>query len=239
MPRGADGKPDFQGVWEVRSPGGNAAYDVEDHLKAVYGIPPGKGVIVDPKDGKIPYLPAAAQRKQDLVAHHMYDDPEAHCFLSGIPRQVYAPFGFQILQPANIRRVSVREFPCLPRDSHRWPAASARRHQKFDGDSRGRWEGDTLVVDVTNQNDKTWFDMAGNFHSDAIHVVERYTPVDANTIGYQATIDDPKTFSRPWTIAFPITRITRPGYEIMELACVEGERDLKHYTEGEGGANKK
>ncbi len=99
MPRGADGKPDFQGVWEVRSPGGNAAYDVEDHLQAVYGIPPGKGVIVDPKDGKIPYLPAAAQRKKDLVAHHMYDDPEAHCFLSGIPRQVYAPFGFQILQP--------------------------------------------------------------------------------------------------------------------------------------------
>jgi hypothetical protein len=95
------------------------------------------------------------------------------------------------------------------------------------------------VVDVTNQNDKTWFDMAGNFHSDALHVVERYTPVDANTIGYEATIEDPKTFSRPWKIAFPITRILRPGYEIMELACVEGERDLKHYTEGEGGANKK
>ena len=108
----------------------------------------------------------------------------------------------------------------------------------FEGDSRGHWEGDTLVVDVTNQNDKTWFDMAGNFHSDALHVMERYTPVDANTIDYQATIEDPKTFSRPWTIAFPITRITRPGYEIMELACVEGERDLKHYTEGEGGATR-
>src|SRR5271169_3898983 len=96
MPRGADGKPDLQGLWEVRPPGGNGAFDVEDHLKQVYGIPPGKGIIVDPKDGKIPYLPAAAQRKQDLVAHHMYDDPEAHCILSGVPRQIYAPFGFTI-----------------------------------------------------------------------------------------------------------------------------------------------
>jgi hypothetical protein len=239
MPRGADGKPDFQGVWEVRSPGGNAAYDVEDHLKQVYGIPPGKGVIVDPKDGKIPYLPAAAQRKQDLVAHHMYDDPEAHCFLSGIPRQVYAPFGFQILQPPNYVLFLFENFHAyrvIPTDGRPHLPADIKT---FDGDSRGRWEGDTLVVDVTNQNDKTWFDMAGNFHSDALHVVERYTPVDANTIDYRATIEDPKTFSRPWTIAFPITRIVRPGYEIMELACVEGERDLKHYTEGEGGGGNK
>ena len=101
MPRDPDGKPDFQGVWEVRPPGGTARLRRGRSLKAVYGIPPGKGVIVDPKDGKIPYLPAAVQRKKDLVAHHMYEDPEAHCFLSGIPRQVYAPFGFQILQPSN------------------------------------------------------------------------------------------------------------------------------------------
>jgi hypothetical protein len=235
MPRGADGRPDFEGVWEVRPPGGNAAYDVEDHLKAVYGIPPGKGVIVDPKDGKIPYLPAAEKRKQELVAHHMYDDPEAHCFLSGVPRQIYAPFGFEILQPSNYVLILFENF-----HAYRVIPTDGRAHlpsdiKTFEGDSRGRWEGDTLVVDVTNQNDKTWFDMAGNFHSDALHVVERFTPVDANTIGYRATIEDPKTFSRPWTIAFPITRITRPGYEIMELACVEGERDLKHYTEGEGG----
>jgi hypothetical protein len=235
MPRTPAGKPDFQGLWEVRPPGGNAAYDVEDHLKQVYGIPPGKGVIVDPKDGKIPYLPAAAQRKQDLVEHHMYEDPEAHCFLSGVPRQVYAPFGFTILQPAGYTLMLFENF-----HAYRVIPMDGRPHlppdiKLYDGDSRGSWDGDTLVVDVTNQNDKTWFDMAGNFHSDAIHVVERYTPADANTINYQATIDDPKTFSRPWTIAFPITRITRPGYEMMELACVEGERDLKHYTEKEGG----
>jgi len=235
MPRGRDGKPDFTGLWEVRNPGGNAAYDVEDHLKQVYGIPPGKGVIVDPKDGKIPYLPSAEQRKKDLVEHHMYEDPEAHCFQSGVPRQIYAPFGFQILRPAGYTLILFENFHAyrvIPMDGRPHLPSSIKL---FDGDSRGHWEGDTLVVDVTNQNDKTWFDMAGNFHSDAIHVVERFTPADADTVDYRATIDDPKTFSRPWTIAFPITRITRPGYEIMELACVEGERDLKHYTEGEGG----
>jgi hypothetical protein len=239
MPRDRDGKPDFQGLWEVRNPGGAAAFDVEDHLKQVYGIPPGKGVIVDPKDGKIPYLPAAEQRRKDLVEHHMYEDPEAHCFLSGVPRQVYAPFGFQILQPAGYTLILFENFHAyrvIPMDGRPHLSSGIKL---YEGDSRGRWEQDTLVVDVTNQNDKTWFDMAGNFHSDAIHVVERLTPADANTINYQATIDDPKTFARPWTIAFAITRITRPGYEIMELACVEGERDLKHYTESEGGANKK
>jgi len=239
MPPSRDGKPDFQGLWEVRPPGGNAAYDVEDHLKQVYGIPPGKGVIVDPKDGKIPYLPAAEQRKKDLVEHHMYEDPEAHCFLSGVPRQVYAPFGFEILQPAGYTLILFENFHAyrvIPMDGRPHLSSDIKL---YEGDSRGRWEGDTLVVDVTNQNDKTWFDMAGNFHSDALHVVERFTAADANTINYEATIEDPKTFSRPWTIAFPITRITRPGYEIMELACVEGERDLKHYTESEGGGNKK
>ena len=152
-------------------------------------------MIVDPKDGKIPYLPAAAQRKKDLVAHHMYDDPEAHCFLSGIPRQVYAPFGFQILQPANYVLFLFENFHAyrvIPTDGRPHLPADIKQ---FEGDSRGRWEGDTLVVDVTNQNDKTWFDMAGNFHSDAVHVIERYTPVDANTIAYEATIEDPKTFS--------------------------------------------
>jgi len=237
MPR-ANGHPDFSGVWQVVGRGGGAAFDVEDHLKNVYGIPPGKGVVVDPPDGKIPYLPEADARRNDLVAHHLFDDPQAHCVLSGVPRQIYAPFGFTILQPAGYTVIMFEAFHAyriIPMDGRpHLPAAI----KLYEGDSRGRWEGDTLVVDVTNQNDKTWFDMAGNFHSDAIHVVERYSPVDANTIGYEATIEDPKTFSRPWKIAFPISRITRPGYEMMEFSCVEGERDLQHYTVGEG-ANKK
>ena len=104
----------------------------------------------------------------------------------------------------------------------------------YEGDSRGHWVGDTLVVDVTNQNDKTWFDMAGNFHSDEIHVVERYTPMDANTVNYEAVISDPKVYTQPWKIAFPIRRNTQANYELMEFACVEGEKDLQHYTESEG-----
>ncbi len=233
MPR-ANGHPDFEGVWQVVGSGGGAAFDVEDHLKNVYGIPPGKGVVIDPPDGKIPYLPEADARRNDLVAHHLFDDPQAHCVLSGVPRQIYAPFGFTILQPAGYTVIMFEAFHAyriIPMDGRPHLPADIKQ---YEGDSRGRWEGDTLVVDVTNQNDKTWFDMAGNFHSDAIHVVERFSPVDANTIGYEATIEDPKTFSRPWKIGFNITRITRPGYEMMEFSCVEGERDLQHYTEGEG-----
>ena len=106
MPR-ANGKPDFQGVWEVPPPGGGAAFDVEDHEKEVYGIPPGKGVIIDPKDGKIPYLPEADAHRKDLVAHHLFDDPQAHCVLSGTPRQIYAPFGFTILQDVIVGLVKI------------------------------------------------------------------------------------------------------------------------------------
>jgi hypothetical protein len=108
----------------------------------------------------------------------------------------------------------------------------------FEGDSRGHWEGDTLVVDVTNQNPGTWFDMAANFHSDALHVVERFTAVDAKTINYRATIDDVKVFSRPWTIEFNLVRNKPADYEQMEYACVEGEKDLQHYTTGDGAKAK-
>jgi hypothetical protein len=108
----------------------------------------------------------------------------------------------------------------------------------FEGDSRGHWERDTLVVDVTNQNEKTWFDMAGNFHSDALHVIERYTMADLNTIRYEATLEDPKVFTQPWKIAFELGRNREPDYEQMEYACVEGEKDLEHYTESEGAKRK-
>jgi hypothetical protein len=109
----------------------------------------------------------------------------------------------------------------------------------FEGDSRGHWEGDTLVVDVTNQNPGTWFDMAANFHSDALHVVERFTMKDSATIGYEATIDDVKVFTKPFKIAFNLVRNHAGDYEQMEYACVEGEKDLQHYTESEGAKPKK
>ena len=230
--RMADGKPDMQGFWETRN--GFSAFDLEEHPVAAFGVPAGKGVIVDPPDHKIPYQPWAAEKKKDLVAHHLFEDPQAHCFLSGVPRQIYTPFGFQILQPAGnvvLLFEAFHAFRIIPLNGRPHPPASIKM---FEGDSRGHWEGDTLVVDVTNQTDRTWFDMAGNFHSDAIHIVERYTPVDSNTINYEATIDDSKVFTKPWKIAFALGRNRDPNYEQLEFACVEGEQDLQHYTEGEG-----
>ena len=232
----ADGKPDMQGYWETRN--FFSAFDLETHEKAAFGVPAGHGVVVDPPNGKIPYQPWALEKKKDILEHHLFDDPQAHCWLSGVPRQMYTPFGFQILQPPGyvvLLYEAFHSYRIIPLDTR--PHASAAIHM-FEGDSRGHWERDTLVVDVTNQNEKTWFDMAGNFHSDALHVIERYTMTDLNTIQYEATLEDPKVFTRPWKIAFELGRNREPDYEQMEYACVEGEKDLEHYTESEGARRK-
>jgi len=232
----ADGKPDMQGYWETRN--FFSAFDLETHEKAEFGVPAGHGVVVDPPNGKIPYQPWALEKKKDILEHHLFDDPQAHCWLSGVPRQMYTPFGFQILQPPGYMVLlyeAFHSYRIIPLDGR--PHASAAIHM-FEGDSRGHWERDTLVVDVTNQNEKTWFDMAGNFHSDALHVIERYTMTDLNTIQYEATLEDPKVFTQPWKIAFELGRNREPDYEQMEYACVEGEKDLEHYTESEGARRK-
>lgn len=231
-----NGKPDMQGFWETRN--FFSAFDLETHDKATFEVPAGKGVVVDPPDGKIPYQAWALAKKQELVNSHLADDPQAHCFLSGVPRQMYTPFGFQIMQTdGNILLLfeAFHAFRDIHMDGKPHPDDNIRL---FEGDSRGHWEGDSLVVDVANQNDRTWFDMAGNFHSEDIHVVERYTPVDSNTINYEATITDPKVFTRPWKIAFALGRNLEAGYENLEYACVEGEQDLQHYTESQGGTKK-
>jgi hypothetical protein len=231
-----DGKPDMQGYWATKN--FFTAFDLETHERAEFGVPAGKGVIVDPPDGKIPYQPWAAAKKKDLVEHHLFEDPQAHCFLSGVPRQMYTPFGFQILQPpGNIVLLyeAFHSYRIIPLDGRPHISEPIRL---FEGDSRGHWDGDTLVVDVTNQNDATWFDMSGNFHSDALHVIERFTPADSNTINYEATIEDTKVFTRPFKIAFALGRNTEADYQQMEYACVEGEKDLQHYTETEGAKKK-
>lgn len=233
----SNGKPDMQGYWETAN--FFTAFDLETHEKAAFGVPAGKGVVVDPPDGKIPYQPWALEKKKDLMEHHLFEDPQAHCYLSGVPRQMYTPFGFQILQPAGyvvLLYEAFHSYRIIPLDNRPHIPDSIRL---FEGDSRGRWEGDTLVVDVTNQNPGTWFDMSANFHSDALHVVERFTMKDSATIAYEATIDDVKVFSRPWKIAFNLVRNHASDYEQMEYACVEGEKDLQHYTENEGAKPKK
>jgi len=230
------GEPDLQGYWATRS--FFSAFDLETHETATFEVPAGRGVVVDPADGKLPYQAWALAKKKDMIDNHPYDDPQAHCVLSGVPRQIYTPFGFQVLQPKDYVVLSFEAFHAyriipLAGGPHLPPSIKL-----FEGDSRGQWIRDTLVVDVTNQQGSTWFDMAANFHSDEIHVVERFTPVNTDTIRYEALIDDPQVFTRPWKIAFDLGRNREPGYEQMEYACTEGERDLSHYVESQGGSRK-
>ena len=235
--RTPEGKPDMQGFWEARF--NQAIFEVQDHPTAKRGIPPGKGAIVDPPDGKIPYQPWAAAKAQDLFEHHIFLEPEAHCYMSGVPHQAYTQFGFQIVQSRGYF-VMLWEFAhtyrIIPTDGRPHIPADIKL---FMGDPVGHWEGDTLVVDTTNENGRSWFDMAGNFTSDHIHVVERFTPVDSDNINFEATIDDPTMYTRPWKIAGNFGRNLEPNYEQMESACVEGNRDPDRYIEAEGGKAKK
>jgi hypothetical protein len=236
MPRLSDGKPNLQGYWAARF--NQAIFDIEDHPTARPGIPPGKGAIVDPPGGKIPYKPEAAAKAKDLRENHIYEEPEAHCFMSGVPHTAYQQFGFQILQPQGYVVLAyeyAHSFRTIPTDGRPHIDPSIKL---FMGDSVSHWEGDTLVVDTTNQNGRTWFDMVGNFTTENIHVVERITPVDANTINYEATIDDPTIYTRPWKIAGSWGRRLEPAYEQFEFACIEGNDDLQHYTEKTGGKAK-
>jgi len=230
-PQTPDGQPDIQGFWSNR---GVNSYDLEkgmseEHLK-ITGIVPQdwRPAIVDPPDGKFPYQPWAAAKKKEIADNHTdltkreYVDPHTLCFLSGIPRVLYQG-GFQILQPPG-HVVILQEFNhayrIIPLDGRPHVGESIKL---FMGDSRGHWEGNTLVVDVPNNNDKTWWDVVGSFHSDALHIVERYTIVDAETINYEATIEDPKVFTRPVKMALLLKRNKEKGYELMEFACHEGQ----------------
>jgi hypothetical protein len=185
-------------------------------------------VVVDPPDGKLPYQPwAAAERLERELPHRGYDDPTAHCFVAGVPRSMYTPSPFQILQPPGyvillFERMSWRQ---IPLDGRQHLPDNIRLWQ---GDSVGRWEGDTLVVETTNLNGKTWLNEVGDVVSHAEHVVETFTPVDADKIIYRATVTDPLVYTRPWTIEIPLNR--RPD-ELLEVACHEDNEDLEHLKE--------
>lgn len=218
------GDPDMQGFWN-RTVTSN---DIEGH-PVTFDSPRAEAtLIVDPADGKLPYQPWAAAQKKENFKKHI--DPQAHCLPYGVPRQLYGGGAgvYQIVQlPGSV--VILNEYAHIYRIIH----VDGRRHigentKLWMGDSRGHWEKNTLVVDVTNQNDRTWFDVAGNFHSDAIHVAERFTLVDADTIHYEATVNDPKVYTRSWKMAFAITRDPQPNFELLEQACYEGERDTHH-----------
>lgn len=234
-----DGKPDMQGYWNA---GGGGLFSIEaTEARKQIGVGAGKGVIVDPPDAKIPYQPWARAKEIDLSENHTIEESDAHCYSSGIPHMMEAQMGFQILQPPGYVVMLweyMHNYRIIPTDGreHVLPAST----KLFAGDPKAHWEGDTLVIDVTNQNARTWFDIAANFHSDQIHVVERLTPLDENRIQYEATIEDAKVYTQPWKIQFMINRNLTPGYRQMEFACVEGEHDIaEKYTLESQGAKPK
>jgi hypothetical protein len=225
-----DGKPDLNGIWQALN---TANWDIEDHpmapgpvwqLGALGGVPPGQGVV---EGGAIPYQPwAAAKKKENFENRLVADvyrpevgDPELKCYLPGVPRATYMPHPFQIVQT-----------PRYILTTYTYASASRiiymenRQEPPVDtwmGWSKGRWEGDTLVVEVTGLNGYSWLDRAGNFASDNLHVVERYTRIGPDHLEYEATIEDAKVFTRPWKIRMPLYRILSRNAQILDYRCVE------------------
>lgn len=239
--RAADGKPDFSGIWQALN---EANWDLQAHearpaavtqqgvypyayaqvpaapvlaLGAAGGVPGSLGVVEG--DGQIPYAPEAAAIKKENGEHWIDRDPELKCYLPGIPRAMYMPYPFQIVQSTNKVNMAYA-FTSTARTIH-LDQVEGPPDDTYMGHSVGRWEGDTLVVDVTNFNGKNWFDRAGNFHSDALHLVERFTPITPDAIRYEVTIEDPKVFTRPWKISMPLYRRLEPNIELLEYRCIE------------------
>ena len=221
-PRTADGKPDLNGIWQALN---SANWDLQGHaaatgpvpsLGAVFARPPGLGVV---EGDEIPYLPAAATKKKENHANWVTLDPEIRCYLPGVPRATYLPYPFQIVQSQKVILISYEYAGAVRIINMEAPTKAPA--ESWMGWSNGRWERDTLVVDVTSQLEETWFDRAGNFHSDALHVVERYTPRSADTLNYEAIIEDPKVFSRPWKISMPLYRRVETNARLLEYRCAE------------------
>lgn len=238
VPRRPDGKPDMKGWWQI-GPGIAITNLIEEH-PAGFGILASKRIIVDPPDGKIPYQPwAAAERDRRTRSENSYEDPEGKCALAGVPHQ-FAIGRFQILQPQGyvlLLHEYIHAYRHIPLDGRRHLAESIRLWQ---GDSVGRWDGDTLVVDTTNFNGIPWMGIGGDFTTDAAHVVERFTMVDANTINFEVRVEDAKAFTRPLVMAYPFVRADQGPR--VEWDCHETNVDLEHmknlYDKAHGEAAK-
>jgi hypothetical protein len=214
-PRTAAGHPDLQGVWQALN---SAAWNLEDHSGQL-GIPPGLSVV---EGGDIPYKPEALAQRKKNFEQRATADPVAQCRLPGVPRATYLPFPFQIIQNAD-SVIIAHEYVNANRQIYTSGGLHGNHPEGWDGmwmgDSRGRWEGDTLVVDVANFTDQTWFDASGNYHSDQLHVVERFTRTGPDHMRYEATIEDPRVFSRPWKISMPLYRRQEPRARLLEYFC--------------------
>jgi len=226
-PRTADGRPNLNGIWQAIT---EASWDIEPHaaaqgpapaLGAAGAIPPGLGIV---EGGRLPYLPGAAEQKRKNFENRIALDPEVKCYLPGTPRAMYMPYPFQVIQtPKYIMMVFTfaRAVRTIYMDDHMEAPADS-----WMGWSNGRWDGETLVVDTAGFNGMTWFDRAGNFHSEALRVTERFTASSPNHLLYEATLEDPKTFSRPWKISLPLYRRLEPNAQLLEFRCVEFAEDI-------------
>ena len=212
LPRTPDGKPDLSGIWQVMN---TAAWDIQDH-NAQKGVPAGLGVVVG---NEIPYKAEALAKKRQNYENRATTDPEGKCFLPGVPRIMYMPHPFQIFQkPGQI--TTLFEYVHATRSIYTNGSQHPPGHiDWWMGDSRGRWEGDTLVVDVVHFNNETWFDRAGNFHSEQLHLVERFTPLDRDHITYEVTVEDPKVFTEVWRMSMILYRHREPNAQLLEYEC--------------------
>lgn len=228
IPRLADGHPNLQGLWHNEV--GAAALRL-----AGLGDIHSPGVPLP-----LPYFPVTDKIRAYRLEHDPYHDPEAHCHVPGVPRIIEQPSSimpFKIIQDEKYVTILfeyVHDLRIIPQDGSPHP----KNYWAWDGDSRGRWEGDTFVVDVANFNGRSWLDMDANFVDENEHVVERYTMVDPNTINYSATIEDPTVFTRPWTMHLTLKKNASKD-RIVYYDCHEGERDVDHYTRSEGNAASK
>ena len=232
----AQDHPSLNGIWQAAN---EAYWDVEAHsaapgrvlqLGAADAVAPGIGVV---EGGPLPYKPEALAQKKKNFENRLMLDPETKCYLPGVPRAMYMPYPFQIIQSPKyimivytyaraVRTIYMEDQTEAPADS--WM-----------GWSNGHWDGKTLVVDTTGFNDLSWFDRAGNFHSDELHVVERFTVSDPDHLMYEATIEDPKVFTRPWKMSMPLYRRVEKNAEILEFNCVEFSEELIYGKLRKGG----
>jgi len=209
--RTPDGKPDLSGVWQAVN---TANWDLQAHA-ASKDTPAGLGVV----DGdEIPYQPWALAKKKENFEKRATADPESKCYLPGVPRATYMPFPFQILQTPNHIAILYEYVHAVRRIYMNSPHPEGPI-EWFMGDSRGKWDGDTLVVDAMHFTADVWLDRAGNFASDSLHVVERYTPITPYHIQYEATIEDPKVFTRPWKISMPLYKRMENNIRVLEWEC--------------------
>ena len=228
--RTADGHPDLNGIWQAI---GASHWDIEGHaarpgpvveLAALGAIPGGLGIVVG---GEIPYTSAARAQQQENLEFWLDRDPVVKCYMPGVPRATYMPYPFQIVQTpgyvlvayefASSSRIVYMDRPDMESPVNTWM-----------GHSRGSWDGETLVIDVTDQVADTWLDSSGNHHSDQLHVVERYTPVSENHLIYEATIEDPAVYTQPWTIRLPLYRRIDENMQLLEFKCVEFAEELMY-----------